>query len=88
MLVNLYFGDYYDYGHGHYYHTCVEAESTDIISTTKETIEEYHKGKTIAIPYKIGCARGGGDWNIVYKMIEEAFADSDCEVLICESDKG
>ena len=49
-----------------------------------ENISRWYKGKTIAIPYKIGCARGGGDWNIVYKMIEEVFGDSDCEVLICE----
>lgn len=40
MLINLYFGDYYDDGHGHYYHTCVEAESIDIIFATKEKIKE------------------------------------------------
>lgn len=40
MLINLYFGDYYDDGHGHYYHTCVEAESADIISAAKEKIKE------------------------------------------------
>ena len=45
-------------------------------------------GQTIAIPYLMGCHRGGGDWNIVYKMIEEIFADSDCEVLICEYNGG
>lgn len=43
-------------------------------------------GKTLAFPYKMGCHRGGGDWNIVYKLIEDAFKDSDCEVLICEYD--
>lgn len=24
----------------------------------------------IAMPYMIGCGRGGGDWNIIYPMIE------------------
>lgn len=43
--------------------------------------------KTVAIPYKIGCARGGGDWNVVYQMIEEIF-DEDYNVLICEYDRG
>ena len=43
--------------------------------------------KTIAIPYRIGCARGGGDWDIVYKMIEEIFTDRN-DVLICECDRG
>lgn len=51
-------------------------------------VRGFSLNKTIAIPYKIGCARGGGDWNIVYKIIEEVFADSDCEVLICEYNGG
>ena len=43
---------------------------------------------TIAIPYLMGCHRGGGDWNIVYKMIEEIFEDHDGDVLICEYNGG
>ena len=31
--------------------------------------------RTIAIPYKIGCGIANGDWNIVYKIIEEVFND-------------
>lgn len=46
--------------------------------------DDDYFGKTIAFPYKMGCHRGGGDWDTVYKMIEDAFKDSDCEVLICE----
>lgn len=45
-------------------------------------------GRIIAFPYLMGCHRGGGDWNIVYKMIEDIFTDSDCEVLICEYNGG
>lgn len=41
---------------------------------------------TIAMPYKIGCARGGADWNEVYKMIEEIFYD--CNVELWKYDKG
>lgn len=37
---------------------------------------------SIAIPYLIGCCRGGGDWNIVYKIIEETL--SDCDVTLYE----
>lgn len=32
-----------------------------------------HFGNKIAMPYKIGCCRGGADWDKVYKMIEEIF---------------
>lgn len=31
----------------------------------------------IAMPYKIGCGLGGGDWNIVKSIIEQKFADYD-----------
>lgn len=44
--------------------------------------------QTIAIPYLMGCRRGGGDWDIVYQMIEEIFGDSDDDVLICEYNGG
>ena len=53
-----------------------------------EEIARTIHNRTIAIPYLMGCCRGGGDWNVVYKMIEEVFADSDCEVLICEYNGG
>lgn len=31
--------------------------------------------KSIAIPYNLGCGLAGGDWNIVYKIIEDVFKD-------------
>lgn len=34
--------------------------------------------KTISIPYKIGCGIANGDWNIVYKIIEDVFTDYEC----------
>jgi O-acetyl-ADP-ribose deacetylase (regulator of RNase III) len=40
------------------------------------------KGMTIAIPYNIGCGLGGGDWNVVYKIIEKVFKDYD--ITICK----
>lgn len=40
----------------------------------------------IAMPYKIGCCRGGADWSEVYKMIEDTFVD--CEVELWRLDKG
>ena len=29
------------------------------------------KGSTIGFPYRIGCDRGGANWNVIEKMIEE-----------------
>jgi O-acetyl-ADP-ribose deacetylase (regulator of RNase III) len=32
-------------------------------------------GKSIAIPYNLGCGLAGGDWNVVCKIIEDVFND-------------
>lgn len=42
--------------------------------------------KTVAMPYLMGCHRGGGDWNTVFAMIDEIFDDVD--ITICEYDGG
>ena len=34
----------------------------------------------VAMPYKIGCVRGGADWSVVEPMIEEIFKDVHCEL--------
>lgn len=53
-----------------------------------EQVRDYSifDNKIIAIPYLMGCHRGGGDWNVVYKMIEEIFKYHN--VLICEYNGG
>ena len=42
----------------------------------------------IALPYKMGCCRGGGDWNKVLNIIKKVFEDTDIEILIYEFDRG
>lgn len=39
------------------------------------------KNSKIGFPYGIGCVRGGANWNIIYKMIEEVLSE-DFEVYI------
>ena len=62
------------------------ATAVNVVSKSKPL--KLTNNKIIAIPYLMGCHRGGGDWNAVYKMIEEIFANSNCEVLICEYNGG
>ncbi len=38
----------------------------------------------IGIPCRMGCARGGGDWNEVLKIIREVFENETLEIVICE----
>ena len=40
----------------------------------------------IAMPYGIGCVRGGANWNEVYSIIQEIFID--CEVELWRYDQG
>lgn len=38
--------------------------------------------KTLAIPYKIGCGLAGGDWNIVYNIIDTTFYNLSIDIEI------
>lgn len=37
---------------------------------------------SVAMPYNIGCALGGGDWNTVYEGIQAVFSDFDRDVVL------
>ncbi|MCU5279696.1 macro domain-containing protein [Bacillus thuringiensis] len=39
---------------------------------------------SIAIPFKFGCGLAGGDWNEVFKLIEETFRDYHFTIYIKE----
>lgn len=41
-----------------------------------KTEAEYYD-KSIALPYGIGCGLAGGDWDVVYRLIDEVFEDYD-----------
>lgn len=36
----------------------------------------------VGLPYKIGCVRGGGDWDTVYAIIQRTFRDYEGETEI------
>ena len=56
----------------------------DKLRECMETVAKYAadlgENTVIALPWLMSCHRGGGDWNIVYKMIEEAFKDYNVEI--------
>lgn len=41
-----------------------------------------HKGQSVAVPYGIGCGLGGGDWDIVYRLIKLVSDYYGCDVTI------
>ena len=80
LIANLFAQEHYGYDGKCY---------TDYNALKKclETVNRYvYRNEVVAIPYLMGCHRGGGDWDTVYKMIEDIFTDND--VLICEYNGG
>lgn len=71
-----------DYGYDGKQYTSIEALQSCFYSIKNTLGIKYgifHNAK-IAMPYKIGCVRGGADWSVVYKMIDEIFADFEVEL--------
>lgn len=42
---------------------------------------------TVALPYRMACHRGGGDWSVVSAIIEEEFADVDVLIYALQPEK-
>ncbi len=53
------------------------------LESLKGTMAEKNL-KSVAFPYLMGCMNAGGNWEVVNKMIEVIFRDSDIEVIICK----
>lgn len=51
-------------------------------TTTLRICEESYDNCKIAIPDHIGCGLAGGDWGIVYSMIEDVFSNYNGDVQI------
>ena len=66
---------------------CFTAIRDVIQSENVLTQENVLHNATIAMPYKIGCCRGGADWEKeVFPMIQEVFKD--CDVELWRWDRG
>ena len=80
-VINMFAQQYYGYDQKRY--TSYDAFWT-CLGGIKEKIP---KGKRIAFPARIGCVRGGANWNVVLAMITEVLSE-DYEVEIWDFDKG
>lgn len=63
-------------------HTNYEA-FTKCCKALKKFITKYNLDNSntiIGFPYKIGCGLAGGDWNVVYNIIEEEFQDYNVKI--------
>lgn len=76
-VANLFGQDGYGYGKQH--------TDYDAIRCGLLKLNELAVGKTVALPYKMGSDRGGGDWNKVLGIIIECLTD--CNILIVRYNK-
>lgn len=78
VIANMCGQDVYGYDNGIY--TDYD-KLQDCFDTVVNYIRiSYDVKPIIAFPYLMSCHRGGGDWNIVSKMIEDTFKDFDVEI--------
>ena len=90
LIANLFWQN--EYGGGNKVYTNFEALKKCFISLANIKYDSYFLiDKTIvkiAIPYKIGCHRGGEDWNKVYDMIYKIFGEvNDIDLQIWKYNK-
>lgn len=46
-----------------------------------EKVKDTHKGKSVALPYRMACSIAGGDWRVVEEIILDVL--DGCDVIIC-----
>ena len=61
----------------------------DALKQALTELKDFAKEKnlSVAIPYKMGCGLGGGNWNTVFDMITEVFTDVPCNIYKKEEKK-
>ena len=50
------------------------------VKNLKEKAEEHNL--TVAMPYNIGCGLAGGDWNVIFSILEKYFKYSPINLYI------
>lgn len=73
LILNVY--GQFKYGHNQRY-TSYDALDTAFLGINK-WLASWPIRPSVAMPMKIGCNLGGGNWNIVGKIITESFTDID-----------
>lgn len=81
-IFNLYGQLYYGYD-GKRYTDYGALENAFRGALSMLSSERGFKDLKIGIPYKIGCDRGGGDWNVVSEMVDKVSEDYGIDIFAC-----
>jgi len=86
-VANLFTQNRYGYDGKQYTDVKALGKALSVLKYGKKSYEALlNKPVRVAIPWKIGCVRGGANWEEVYTMISEIFEDS--EIELWRYDKG
>lgn len=61
-----------------------DAFKNGLVLVKSDFLNRYGKSGKLGMPYKIGSANAGGNWNEVLKIINEVFEKESIVVVICE----
>lgn len=80
MYASLFAQDAYGYGKQYTDIRALEKCFMDLRQYADLYEEMYHRELSIAMPYKIGCVRGGANWDEVLTLINKVFDDYEVEL--------
>ena len=81
-IINMF--SQYTYGIDGIRYTNYEAFYNGLESVLRHIKAANPADQTLAIPYKIGCNRGGADWNVIIAMIASVFEDTNIKITFYE----
>jgi hypothetical protein len=79
---NLY--SQFNYGYDGKCYTNYEAMRCGLEKIRDHVKSNISSNAKVGIPCRMGCARGGGNWDEVLRIIKEVFENDSVEVVICE----
>lgn len=69
------------YAQGHYGYDGKQYTDYDAFQKClREIRDTVPVGSVIAMPYKIGCGLGGGDWAVILELLKDELSDYDIEL--------
>lgn len=84
LFINMFAQDKYGYDGKQY--TNINA-FIECVRNIRKLMDDKNL-TSVAFPYKIGCVRGGADWNVIYNIIKEELSDKGYDVEFWRLDLG
>jgi hypothetical protein len=79
---NLY--SQFNFGYDGKLYTNYDAIRAGLLKIKEHIKENISNTARVGIPFNMGCARGGGNWDIVFNIIKEIFENDPIQIIICE----